>query len=576
MRPTPRKLVLLMSIAGLGASLGEAAQAKGDDDAGARSRLAAVLGLPDAARQERFKTRFVQEDGSPLVVSVPLDGTLSAAGEAAAAPAEEEARGDVLRPEAEKAVATASSSAAPLSSSQAERDVEAPATVLTADPAPPATGMPAAVSPLSAPPLPDDPAGHWVVNGIRVRDPKGPPPSAKPWESVSASGNDPPTGASTPESDIRPAADATSEPTRDDGLAASAADDNHKRVVTLPDKLRAYLAVHQQTFGVPAEPAPEGPQAAVDIDLSALDQFDLGPGVMQRVVDPGLNFDLGANPGTGTQPQQAGRLSVGSHADRVMSSLEALLSPPGRCTADDIVGTPANPVFVASHAQRALLTLASTLQRTDDRSTRGLAAGARLGEPPVAAAVSAQAATARPSSWHVTAAAPSAVEETTATADEHHHQEKGASVRTTMGEALALNEATLDQVRGGFQTDTGLQMTFGIERAVYINGSLVTTTNVNVAETANGVAVQVPVAAVTTGAGAGSGNLTVIQNGAGNSFMTGPISPATVGTVVQNTLNNQNIQNMTTINATVNSLQLMKAQSFESSLRGAIVDSLRR
>ena len=30
------------------------------------------------------------------------------------------------------------------------------------------------------------------------------------------------------------------------------------------------------------------------------------------------------------------------------------------------------------------------------------------------------------------------------------------------------------------------------------------------------------------------------------------------------------------INATVNSLQLLKSQSFESSLRGALIDSLRR
>jgi hypothetical protein len=58
--------------------------------------------------------------------------------------------------------------------------------------------------------------------------------------------------------------------------------------------------------------------------------------------------------------------------------------------------------------------------------------------------------------------------------------------------------------------------------------------------------------------------------------MTGPISPATLGTVVQNTLNDQKIQNVTSINATVNSLQLVKSQNFESSLRGAIIDSLRR
>ena len=141
-----------------------------------------------------------------------------------------------------------------------------------------------------------------------------------------------------------------------------------------------------------------------------------------------------------------------------------------------------------------------------------------------------------------------------------------------LGELMAVSESSLDEVRGGFQTDSGLQISFGIERAVYINGGLVTTPSLNIVEStgAGGVQVRSLPSAVTTG------NLALIQNGAGNTFTTGPLSPSAVATVIQNTLDGQSIQSVTKIDATVNSLQMIRSQNFESSLRGAIIDSLRR
>ncbi len=141
-----------------------------------------------------------------------------------------------------------------------------------------------------------------------------------------------------------------------------------------------------------------------------------------------------------------------------------------------------------------------------------------------------------------------------------------------LGTVLALSESRLDEVRGGFETSSGLQMTFGIERAVYINGALVTTPTVNVVEVGSGGAVR----SVSAAPDAGSTGLALIQNGPGNTFIPGSIASSAVGTVIQNTLDGQQIQSITSINATVNSLEIMKARSFESSMRGAIVDSLRR
>lgn len=135
-------------------------------------------------------------------------------------------------------------------------------------------------------------------------------------------------------------------------------------------------------------------------------------------------------------------------------------------------------------------------------------------------------------------------------------------------ELVAVSEKSLDSVRGGFVTD-GLNISFGIERAVYINGSLVTTTSLNMADLSR----------LTAGRGAPvitSGTLGLIQSGAGNTVAPGTFSSGSIGTVIQNTLDGQKIQNVTVINATTNSLGLLKGMNMESSLRGAISDSLRR
>jgi hypothetical protein len=46
--------------------------------------------------------------------------------------------------------------------------------------------------------------------------------------------------------------------------------------------------------------------------------------------------------------------------------------------------------------------------------------------------------------------------------------------------------------------------------------------------------------------------------------------------VIQNTLDNQKINTITRIDAVVNSLSILKSMSLESSMRSAIVNSLRR
>lgn len=138
----------------------------------------------------------------------------------------------------------------------------------------------------------------------------------------------------------------------------------------------------------------------------------------------------------------------------------------------------------------------------------------------------------------------------------------------TMGEGWErVARAELDGTRGGFLTPNGLRVSFGIERAVYINGNLVATTRLTVSELG---------AVSGTGASiSGSPGFSLIQNGALGT-VTGAIAPGSVGTVIQNALNGQQIQNTTTINATVNSLDVMRSINLQSTIRNAVTDSLRR
>jgi len=138
------------------------------------------------------------------------------------------------------------------------------------------------------------------------------------------------------------------------------------------------------------------------------------------------------------------------------------------------------------------------------------------------------------------------------------------------GETVAMDASRLDGVRGGFVAHSGLKLSFGIERAVYINGTLVTTTALNVSDLGNLSAGQAAVASLN------GGTLAIVQSGTGNTFLPGAVSASTIGTVIQNTLDNQHIQSVTTINATVNSGEIVRSMNLQQSVQNAITSSIRR
>jgi hypothetical protein len=131
-------------------------------------------------------------------------------------------------------------------------------------------------------------------------------------------------------------------------------------------------------------------------------------------------------------------------------------------------------------------------------------------------------------------------------------------------ERMLLSAASLDDMRGGFSTDSGMKVFFGIERAVYINGNLVTTTALNVPDLASYV-----------GKGVGSpqieainlNGITLVRNGAGNTFETSKLSASGLGTIIQNRLDGQSIRTETTINLATNSMQMLQNIEFVRSFR---------
>lgn len=147
---------------------------------------------------------------------------------------------------------------------------------------------------------------------------------------------------------------------------------------------------------------------------------------------------------------------------------------------------------------------------------------------------------------------------------------EGRNIRNPLGSQLAaLDTQALDDIRGGFElADSNLRFSFGIERAVYINGELMTTTVLNLKE------VQGAGGNGSLPANAGAA-LNLVQNGAGNSVATA-IGPNLLGTIIQNSLDGQKIQNVTTINASVNSAQILRNMFMQWAIRDGIVGSLRR
>lgn len=133
----------------------------------------------------------------------------------------------------------------------------------------------------------------------------------------------------------------------------------------------------------------------------------------------------------------------------------------------------------------------------------------------------------------------------------------------------AVSSDDLDQMRGGFDLGNGLEASFGIERAVYVNGNLVTSTSFNIPDISHITTAQA------TAMQDALGTLSLTQIGPNNTFDPPKVpGQTTAATVIQNSLSNQNIQSITTINASVNSLNVFRQANFQNALQQAQLQSI--
>lgn len=132
----------------------------------------------------------------------------------------------------------------------------------------------------------------------------------------------------------------------------------------------------------------------------------------------------------------------------------------------------------------------------------------------------------------------------------------------------AVSDSRLDATRGGFDGGNGLMVSFGIERAVYLNGHLATSVSVNIPDIGHMTAEQAHALAAATS------SVQMIQNGSDNTFDPVALEHASAATVIQNSLDNQDIRSLTTINAAVNSLGTFDRQHLQSSLQAGLINSL--
>ncbi|MEO7160991.1 MAG: hypothetical protein ABIX00_10920, partial [Polaromonas sp.] len=134
---------------------------------------------------------------------------------------------------------------------------------------------------------------------------------------------------------------------------------------------------------------------------------------------------------------------------------------------------------------------------------------------------------------------------------------------------LAASDHALDQLRGGFDMGSGLVVSFGISRAVYVNDQLASSTSLQVGD----ITKLNPAQALALNQQMASQTL-VVQNGPGNTVEPGAAT-IPLATYIQNTLYNQTIRNQTEIHATTNGLGIIKSLNLQNTLNDALINAIR-
>lgn len=130
-------------------------------------------------------------------------------------------------------------------------------------------------------------------------------------------------------------------------------------------------------------------------------------------------------------------------------------------------------------------------------------------------------------------------------------------------EWVPVDPARLAEMRGGLMMPSGMVLSFGIERLVYVNGHLVASANLQIPDLGRMTADQASaLAAINEGR--------VVQIGEGNRIDSGAGGNALV---IQNTLDGQTITALTTLNVGVGTLGMLQEINTYDALRNALIAS---
>lgn len=132
-------------------------------------------------------------------------------------------------------------------------------------------------------------------------------------------------------------------------------------------------------------------------------------------------------------------------------------------------------------------------------------------------------------------------------------------------EWVPLAAARLGDMRGGIDLPSGLNVSFGIERVVHVNGALVASTSLNIANLGS----MTPEQASALGA---ISTPTVVQIGEGNTFDPAMMfNGGATGLVIQNTLNGQDIRALTIVNVGVDTLGMLQNMNSYAAMQNALL-----
>ena len=131
---------------------------------------------------------------------------------------------------------------------------------------------------------------------------------------------------------------------------------------------------------------------------------------------------------------------------------------------------------------------------------------------------------------------------------------------SALTESVAVPESALDALRGGFDIPANLHASLQLERVVTANGEQIAHLAADIADIGHMTVADAEALAHAAGT-------LVIQGGPNNAFnlMDGPTAM-----VIQNTLNDQHLVAVTTLNVQVNSLPAFRGIAFQDALRDGL------